>query len=202
MSTAAGGWPMGKTWDVYVYGNALHGKRPCRYVPKGKSYFYLHTNRYTFSLTAKFKRGIALTAQWVRGDRLLGRSATMFEWEYPSMAIKKRQVVNSDVQHLAAVESSLMAQHMALVEHCALRKYDDGTDREVGWFTVKVTGAAWVVQVKDPDSCMSFAAVADTLDKAFDTANLLLACDEAPWEHDVWLAKAKMEKDRKKSDKR
>lgn len=113
------------------------------------------------------------------------------------MAIKKRLVANTDVQHLASVECDLFTQHMSLVEHCALRKYDDGTDREPGWFTVKVTGAAWVVQVKDPDSCTSFSAVADTLDKALDTAALLLACDEAPWEHDTWLAKSKADKKKK-----
>lgn len=113
------------------------------------------------------------------------------------MAIKKREVSKSDVQHLAAVETVLFKDHMPLLEHCCLRKYEDGTDREPGWITIKVTGAAWVIQVKDPDSATSFAAVADTLDKALDTAALLLAADEAPWEPDQWLARAKAEKKKK-----
>jgi hypothetical protein len=114
------------------------------------------------------------------------------------MAIKKRSIDVSGVIHLAAVETVLFSQHLALVEHCALRQYDDGSPREPGWITVKTTGAAWVVQVKDPDSRKSFTAVADTLDKALDTASLLLACDDAPWEHDAWLEKAYVEKSRKK----
>jgi len=189
---------MPKTWSIECQGVHLHSGRVCRYLPKGRSTFYVGHGRYVFELTARSRKGICVTAQWVRGDRLLGRQAAMFEWEFPSMAIKKRQVSKTDVTHLAAVESTLFAQHMALVEHMALRKYEDGSDRETGWVTIKVVGAAWAVQVKDPDSATSFTAVGDTLDKAFDTANLLLACDEAPWEPDAWLAKTKAEKSRKK----
>jgi len=39
--------------------------------------------------------------------------------------------------------------------------------------------------------------VADTLDKALDTAALLLACDEAPWEQDVWLKNSQQKKKKK-----
>jgi hypothetical protein len=189
---------MGKTWVIRVNRLRLHGKRVCRFLPNGKGTFYLQYLDREFELLFRWRAGICVVAVWKRGERLARPTEPRIEWEFPSMAIKKREVQKTDVQHLASVECDLFAQHMALVEHCALRKYDDGTDREPGWFTVKVTGAAWVVQVKDPDSCTSFAAVADTLDKALDTANLLLACDEAPWEHDPWLAKTKAEKSRKK----
>lgn len=189
---------MGKTWVVQVRTGHLHGKRVCRFLPHGNGSFYLQYLNREFELQFRWHKGICVTAVWKRGERLARPTAPRLKWGWPEMAIKKRQVQTTDVQHLAAVESALMAQHMALVEHMALRKYDDGSDREPGWITVKVTGAAWVVQVKDPDSCCSFTAVADTIDKAIDTANLLLACDEAPWEHDNWLAKAKAEKNKKK----
>lgn len=188
---------MPKHWNVYVDKCTLHRVRPRKWLPKGLSIFYLNTGRYTFELTAKSRRGICVTARWARGDRLRGQASEQCRWEYPSMAIRKREVRDNAVQHLAAVETRVFAEHLALVEHCCLRKYEDGSDRDVGWFTIKTTGAAWVVQVKDPDSCCSFQVVADTLDKAFDSANLLLACDDAPWEHDTWLAKAKMEKKKK-----
>ncbi len=189
---------MPKTWTIHSYTDHLHSGRVCRTLPKGRSQFFITKGKYVFELTAKSRKGICCTAQWLRTDRLYGRAAVMNEWEFPSMAIKKRQVTKSDVSHLAAVESVLFSQHMALVEHMALRKYDDGSDRETGWVTIKVVGAAWAVQVKDPDSATSFTAIGDTLDKAFDTANLLLACDEAPWEPDSWLMKSKAEKSRKK----
>ncbi len=189
---------MPKTWNVYVYSRGLHAGRVRRTLPKGRSEFFLTNGRYVYGLTAKSRKGICIVAQWVRGDRHFGRAAVMHEWEYPSMAIRKREVAKTDVQHLASMESEHMKDHLALLEHCALRKYEDGSEREVGWYVTKCVGAAWVIQVKDPDSCMSFSAVADTYDKALDTANLLLACDEAPWEHDTWLAKSKMEKQKKK----
>lgn len=105
--------------------------------------------------------------------------------------MKRRQAKGNSEggQHLAAMETELFRELAALVEHCAVRKYEDGEPRQSGWITLKTSGAAWVLQVKDPDSCCSFTAIADTLDKAFSTANLLLACEEAPWEPDTFLAK-------------
>jgi len=96
--------------------------------------------------------------------------------------------------HTAAMETETFRDLMPLVEHCALVRYDDGDQRVPGWITIKVQGAAWVVQVKDPDAGVSFAAVAETLDKALETAALLLACDEAPWEDDRWLKQQKAAK--------
>lgn len=94
----------------------------------------------------------------------------------------------ADVKHLAALESDIFKGLLPLIEHCCVRQYDDGDPREPGWFTVKTQGAAWVIQVKDPDSCCSFTSVAETLDKALETAALLLSCDEAPWELDRFLS--------------
>jgi len=188
---------MGKTWIVYVERLRLHSKRVCRFLPKGTSQFYLNTFKNTLLLTARYKRGICVVAAWRRGNSYLHRDGRVYEAEFPSMAIRKREVSKSDVVHLASMDTNLLHAHMPLVEHLALRKYEDGTDREPGWITLKVTGAAWVVQVKDPDSATSFSAVADTIDKALDTAALLLACDEAPWEPDQWLARAKAEKKKK-----
>lgn len=107
--------------------------------------------------------------------------------------MKKRQAVGAagGQKHLAPVESNYLSSLLPLVEHCAIRQYDDGDAREPGWFTVKTQGAAWIVQVKDPDGCVSFSAVGETLDKALETAALLLSCDEAPWEPDSFLASAK-----------
>lgn len=105
--------------------------------------------------------------------------------------MKKKPDKNSQQQGTAlAKEGSVLLKDLpALVEHCCCRRYEDGDPREPGWFTVKTQGAAWVVQVKDPDSACAFSAVGDTLDKALESAELLLGCDEAPWEQDAWLLK-------------
>lgn len=113
--------------------------------------------------------------------------------------MKKRiaKSVLGDAKHLAPVESEILSSLMPLIEHCAVRKYDDGDPREPGWFTVKTQGAAWIVQVKDPDGCCSFQAVGETLDKALQTASLLLSCDDAPWEPDSFLAASAARRKRK-----
>lgn len=110
------------------------------------------------------------------------------------MAIKKRASEAKAGAHSAAVETEVLKDLLPLVEHCCMRQYDDGTPREPGWFTVKVQGAAWIVQVKDPDTCCSFNSVADRLDNAFQTAALMLASEEAPWEPDTFLKAMKARK--------
>jgi len=99
-----------------------------------------------------------------------------------------------NVKHLAPVETKIFGELLSLVEHCAIRQYDDGDTREPGWITIKTQGAAWVVQVKDPDSAASFTALGSSLDQALETAALMLSCDEAPWEPDTFLAAAKARK--------
>jgi len=89
------------------------------------------------------------------------------------------------------METVTFGQLVPLVEHMAVTKYEDGDSREPGWITIKTHGKGWIVQVKDPDSGMSFQALGNTLDGALETANLLLGCDEAPWEPDAWLKKRK-----------
>ncbi len=113
------------------------------------------------------------------------------------MKKKTGKVSAGDGKYLAPVETELLKDLMPLVEHCCCRAYDDGDPREPGWLTVKTQGSAWCVQVKDPDSCMSFTAVGSTLDKALETAALLLGCDEAPWEPDTWLAQGAARKRKK-----
>lgn len=89
--------------------------------------------------------------------------------------------------HLAAIESDVLCKCPELVKHCAITRYDDGDPRKTGWFTVKTMGSAWVVQVKDPDACLSLTATGQSLDDALCLADLLLGSQEAPWEPDPFL---------------
>lgn len=89
--------------------------------------------------------------------------------------------------HLAALESNYFAQLLPLVEHCALRQYDDKSSREPGWLIIRTVGAAWSLVVKDPDTCTCFTSLGTTLDKALESAALLLGCEDAPWEPDTYL---------------
>jgi len=141
--------------------------------------------------------GVTLT-KITRGVKVLWELED-FEWygDLRSMKKKKQVGVVNDAHHLAALESELLAKHHALIAHCAVSKYDDGDPRKPGWFTVKTMGSAWVVEVKDPDTCARLVVVQQTFDDALTLANLLLESEEAPWEPDPWLARASTEKKKK-----
>lgn len=185
---------MPREWGIVVERFALHGSRPRRWLPRGRSRFWVYFGRYKFGLTASFGRGIQVCERWFRGATTPVELVPHLRWEKPNMRRRQANPVTGDQRHLAAVETTHLRDLMPLVEHCCIRKYDDGEPREVGWFTVKTMGAAWVVQVKDPDSCTSFSAIGDSIDKALETAALLLAAEEAPWEPDTFLQAAKARK--------
>lgn len=184
-----------KTWFLVWTGRRVPVRRGGRKLPRGKGLFWILKGDKKIVLDFVALKGICV--RWI-GPRL-----SVFDWtdtslgrhfERPSMKKKSAAIGQSDSTHLAPMESEFFSKLQALVSHCAVRKYDDGDPREPGWFTVKTQGAAWVVQVKDPDSACSFSAVGETLDKALQTAVLLLECDEAPWEPDTFLAAAKARK--------
>lgn len=113
--------------------------------------------------------------------------------------MKKRKPRAADEavpEHLAAVESNLFASLLPLVAHCADTRYDDGTARVPGWWTVKTMGSAWIVEVKDPDTCSRLVVVQQSIDDALTLASVLLESDDAPWEPDPWM-KAQQAKKRK-----
>jgi hypothetical protein len=94
---------------------------------------------------------------------------------------------DNPLKHLAAMESNVFTKLHNLVAHCAVTRYDDGEPRKPGWFTIKTMGSAWVVQVKEPDTCLQMSATAQSLDDALALADLLLGSEEAPWEPDPYL---------------
>jgi len=183
---------MGREWTIRADGGyVLHRRRPCRYMPKGNARFYILFENRRFRLDKWANAGICVTALGPRRRDVPGTVEWVRLWERPTMKKKALQAGKNDAKHLAALESTLFSDLLPILEHCALTQYDDGDQRLPGWLTIKTQGAAWVVQVKDPDAGLSFTSIADTLDKALGTAALMLACDEAPWEVDPWLSAKK-----------
>jgi len=178
---------MAKTWVVICHRWRLHGVRPCRFLPRGVLSFYIARKTFVYTLTSKPFKGICLTAALRNGNASLPSEKPTWTWEFPDMKKKSVASAESGGRHLAALESNILAQLLPLVEHMGVTRYDDGDARLTGWVTIKTQGAAWVVQVKDPDSGNSFTVVDASLDKALETASLMLACDEAPWSPDPFL---------------
>lgn len=187
---------MGKWWVIF-HSARRPGVRPRRTLPRGKGHFRLCYAVWRFHLDFQFGRGIWVTRRepWTERDVLA--AGPVLVREKPVMKKRGVKPLGEATKHLAPMESDVFSKLLPLVEHCAVRQYDDGETREPGWFTVKTQGAAWSVQIKDPDSCCSFTAVGKTLDEALETAALLLGCEEAPWEPDTFLQASAARKKKK-----
>lgn len=173
--------------SVKVYRYALHGGRPRRWLPRGKALLKLTFGRRTYSVRVWGGRFLFIFG-WTDATLLSESWLNPGNWrETPNMKKKQAKTLGSDQKTLAPVESDVFHQLLPLIEHCCVRKYEDGDPRDPGWITIKTQGSAWVVQVKDPDGACSFSAVGETLDKALQTAALFLSSDEAPWEPDRFL---------------
>jgi len=162
--------------------------RPRRWVPKRKTWYELLTPRFALLVCYTPFRGYCLRT--IRG---VGASPldTLHIWPWPEMSVKRvnasKQATQGSATHLAPIESNTFSKLTSLVAHCCVVKYDDGEPRRPGWFTIKTQGAAWTVQVKDPDSASQLQAVGQSLDDALCLADLLLSSEEAPWEPDPFL---------------
>lgn len=160
----------------------------------GRSSFRLYLFRLDNTCVIDYRPRIGYQATaWFRGRVFSGEP--LHKWPLVEQIVKKKNAAGSasgeTPRHLAAMETAVFSRLMALVEHCGITRYDDGDSRRPGWFTVKTLGAAWVIQVKDPDSCSQLQATAGTLDDALALAQLLLEAEEAPWEPDQWLQNQK-----------
>lgn len=183
---------MSAEWVIYVSRRALHRSRPRRFLPRRTCCFGVIGARGKALLCSEWWVGIRLVGVWPRSK--VGWAPSDARYLYGRPVVKRRSAAaaaGDGVNHLAAMETTLFQQLLPIVEHCAFVRYDDGEQRQPGWVTIKTLGAAWVVQVKDPDSANSFQFVADTLDKALEGAALLLSCEEAPWQPDAFLKKQK-----------
>lgn len=135
------------------------------------------------AIAAGVRLCFAVVAWWSRRS---GRS--VFEESVVKRRVPGVQKKSEDgTLHLASLEGRFAETYPAIAKHCAVKQYDDGTPRQTGWITVKTVGSAWVIQVKDPDSCLSFACHEQSLDNALLLVDMLLASDEAPWEQDTYL---------------
>jgi hypothetical protein len=131
--------------------------------------------------------GITAMAYTRRGETVSLWGGATYVGDVVMKKRKPRMAGDEVPPHLAAMESSIFARLHSLVAHCCATRYDDGSARTVGWWTVKTMGSAWIVEVKDPDTCSRLTVVQQTLDDALVLAALLLDSEDAPWEPDPWM---------------
>jgi hypothetical protein len=162
--------------------------RPRRWAAKHWTPYRVSVNGHTWVLVSRRHWGVTA---WCRLNGDTQERVWAFAKCYGDLnVIKRRQksAEQSNASHVAAVDSTLFSKLHPLVAHCACTRYDDGEPRKPGWFTIKTMGAAWVIEVKDPDTCQRLVVVQQTLDDALSLASLLMESEEAPWEVDPWLS--------------
>lgn len=150
-----------------------------------------------FVLCAKRHWGVSIWKGVTNGEEHLVWDDCTCYAEMVAMKRRGTPAERKDTLHIAAIESVLLTKLHPLVAHCCHTQYEDGTARKPGWWTVKTMGSAWVVEVKDPDSCSRLVVVQQTLDDALTLASVLLESEEAPWEPDPWLKAAESKGKRK-----
>lgn len=124
---------------------------------------------------------------WASDTRLL--SVWPDDWSYEELRQMKRKGKSADaslVTAQASTVSKILTQCPHLVEHLAVRVYDDGAARQTGRVAIDVVGSMWRVIAKDPDSGMQLVVYMPSLDDALVSLELLLGADEAPWEPDPY----------------
>lgn len=166
-------------------------RRPSSWLPHCKAAYFLEVRHRRYLLLHwQPWFGIWPASLW-RVPSTVG--APLAAWDKPETSMRKKTAASPTEdkrEHLAAIESKVLADLFPIVKHIATTRYDDGDPRKPGWVTIKTQGSSWVVQIKDPDSCSSFQCVAATIDDALSLASLMLEAESTPWEHDKWLADA------------
>lgn len=174
-------------WPITMGSRRVGSHRPKRRAIRPLQRLELQTAHHLVVMLYTGRQGVTLYSwKGPYGVRLWAEGAESYD-EVLSMKKKSPPSNSGGQQHLAAIESNILSQCLALVKHMAVVQYDDGTVRKPGWITIKTFGSAWQVEAKDPDSCLSLRVIENSLDEALQLLALLLESDEAPWEVDTWL---------------
>lgn len=165
-------------------------RRPSRWMSRDVKIYDVAVGRLVYHVCSRRWWGCSVFAVSENGQVVWSYDGTGTYHGAFTMKRRTKAEGSPAVQHLAAMESVLFSKMHPLVAHCCCTQYDDGSARKPGWWTVKTMGSAWVVEVKDPDTCSRLVVVQQSVDDALALASILLESDEAPWEPDPWLKAA------------
>lgn len=158
------------------------GKRPRKWLPWGRQTYSLLTRDWEYVISALPFRGQCIIGvkrkTWGRAP---GDGVVVQMRERPS--VKKVKIGQaSAVRHIAAMESEVLRDHLAIVEFLALLQYEDGSPRQPGYVGIWTQGSAWVVRASDKDADAALTCEGRTLDEALSLLAMLLGAEDAPWE--------------------
>lgn len=117
--------------------------------------------------------------------------------EVCGMKRKRQAVEQAGGVASAALNSKMLADVLPIVQHLAVRTYDDGAPRTPGTLMVKTVGSMWQMIAKDPDSKQQLLVLAASLDDALLLLSMLLEAEDAPWEPDPYARDTGPKKNKK-----
>jgi len=106
------------------------------------------------------------------------------------------QVNGKGPVHSAAIETRLFGDVMNIVKHLVITRYDDGSPRWPGSMILRAESTLFKLIMKEPSAQLQLTAVAATLDDVFACMDLLLGCEDPPWQDDPnsWTPKQRGKK--------
>lgn len=159
--------------------------------------FVIAGKGFTVGLAAKRSTGyLAWTLTTNRGHiRLWGEGVSYSE----VLGMKRKRAVTEEAGGVSAasVATTMLGKHQGLIEHMAVRRYDDGQPRTPGRMMLETVGSMWKLTLKDPDTRQQLFVLAATIDDAITMAALLCEAEDAPWEPDPWAKDLGPKKSRK-----
>jgi len=173
---------MPKHWTVFYRGNRWYRRKPATWKPHGKGVFFLLTGSGTWGMRYAPFRGISKAA-WYRPGQQTGVAFMTADRVFEELSVKRVKVADrASVRHLAALETEMFKEHLAVLEVLALLQYADGTPREPGYLGMWCQGATWVLRVQDKTGDAQMTAEGRSPEEAWDTLQLLLGSENPPWE--------------------
>jgi hypothetical protein len=113
--------------------------------------------------------------------------------------MKRRQSIALEGVPVPALgaTSVVLGKLPRLREFISATAYEDGSPRQTGYFWFSNDGAAYVLQLFDPDSGTRLPLRAPTIDEVLQLAEAALGLDNAPWLPDRFL-QAKLSQTKRK----
>jgi len=115
-------------------------------------------------------------------------------WMFPGrsydevVSMKRKRQVSEQVGGVASASlaTKTMEACVPVLQHLAVRQYDDGAVRTPGSLLIRTVGSMWQCIAKDPDSRQQLLVLAASFDDAMLLLSMMLEAEDAPWEPDPY----------------
>jgi len=146
-----------------------------------------------------FRRGFGYSAVWCeRAGRRVHMWEEPFWWEGAKNMKRRRSEVTQDSGvAVASLDLKKLVEFLPIVQHLAVRRYDDGEPRTPGVITLRTIGSLWQAMCKDPDTRQEMPVVAQTFEDLLYLTAATLDAPDAVWQPDPWAEKMFAQKKKK-----